>query len=375
MAGLRKISDRYYARIIYYDDNQKQHEKTISLKTKDKKRARSLLKSVEKQETAFKNGIIALDDIKPKEPSDIEAMIDDFYHHLRVTERSPKTIELYRYALETFSEIYSDQDIELLGKKDYTNFLETMKKYYPNNTTCNIRLRSIRSFLNWSNDTGRISEVPFKIKQLPTNNGKKVKYFTDKEIDMILEETKQDSELFARIYTHLKTGLRRAEIHKSELVNGFIKTYDPVKNGKERSIPINEATAKYYTIAKNGSYIDTTISSKFKKILVKLGLYENKHGKRNFHCLRNTFAVKKYAETRDIYRVKVLLGHASVKTTEKYAQFDIAELQQDFNIDRDDKDNYQGKTIDKQKGQTIEPVTDTKDQKDDSSYGGFIFEA
>ena len=34
--------------------------------------------------------------------------------------------------------------------------------------------------------------------------------------------------------------------------------------------------------------------------------------------------------TRDIYRVKTLLGHSSVKTTEIYANFDLSLLEADF---------------------------------------------
>ena len=138
---------------------------------------------------------------------------------------------------------------------------------------------------------------------------------------------------------HWKTGLRRGEFNDSYLDNGFVKTTDPIKQGKERSIPIDEETEKHYRIAKEGKYRDDTISSKFKEILVKLNLYETRHGDtRHFHNLRHTFAVRKYYETRDIYRVKVLLGHSSVKTSEKYAQFDISQLDQDFNIENS-KDN------------------------------------
>ena len=182
----------------------------------------------------------------------------------------------------------------MIGKKDYTDFLEKIKKRYPNNNTCNIRLRSIRAFLNWCEETGKIDQVPFKIKQLPTQK-KKPRYFSDQEMEQILEEAKPDRELHARIYVHWKNGLRRGEFKCSYLENGFVKTTNPMKKGKERSIPVDKETEKYYKIAKDGSYRDDTISSKFREILRKLNLYKTKHGdKRNFHCLRSTFAVRKF---------------------------------------------------------------------------------
>ena len=334
MAGLRKLRDKYYSR-IWYKKNGKRKEKLIPLHTESEKRARELNTEVEKQERAFKQDIITLDEIESKPLTDLDELVDEFFKYLEVSGKSEGTISLYNLALDTFSEIYEGVDIELLGKQDYTEFLSKMKDRYPNNTTCNIRLRSIRAFLNWCLEHDKIKKLPFKIKKLPVKKTKP-RYFSDKEINLILAEASQDKELYARIYVHWKTGLRRGELHSSYFENGFIKTYNPIKNGKERSIPIDKETREQYFIAKDGGYIDDTISGKFKDILVNLGLYKTKHGdKRNFHCLRNTFAVRKYYQTRDIYRVKVLLGHSSVKTTEKYAEFDIAELDRDFNFEED----------------------------------------
>ena len=44
----------------------------------------------------------------------------------------------------------------------------------------------------------------------------------------------------------------------------------------------------------------------------------------------NTFAVRMYLLTNDIYRVKQLMGHSSVTTTEKYAKFNRRRLASDF---------------------------------------------
>ena len=48
------------------------------------------------------------------------------------------------------------------------------------------------------------------------------------------------------------------------------------------------------------------------------------------HCLRHTYAVMSWITSNDIYEVKNHLGHTSVKTTEKYAQFNMDRLAQDF---------------------------------------------
>ena len=72
-------------------------------------------------------------------------------------------------------------------------------------------------------------------------------------------------------------------------------------------------------------------SEKFKKVARAIGR-EDLH----FHNLRDTFAVIRYYETRDIYQVCSELCHSSVKTTEKYANFfSFEELEDDFRALKD----------------------------------------
>ena len=68
-------------------------------------------------------------------------------------------------------------------------------------------------------------------------------------------------------------------------------------------------------------------SIKFKWVVRKIG-GDDLH----FHNLRDTFAVMRYLETRDIYQVSKELGHSSVKLTEKYAKFQLRRLEHDFPI-------------------------------------------
>ena len=64
----------------------------------------------------------------------------------------------------------------------------------------------------------------------------------------------------------------------------------------------------------------------FKKALIDIGADSSKH----LHSIRHTFAVRRYLQTRDIYRVKQELGHSSVTTTEIYAKFSLRRLEMDF---------------------------------------------
>lgn len=331
MAALRKLKGKFYARISYFDPNGRRKEKLIPLNTRQRAKAERLLPLVEDRERLFKMGVINLDEVSVDRLPDLQPLVDDFISYLERNNRSPKTIHLYLLSLDSFSKFMADRNIEHLGRQDYPAFLGFMKEIYPNPQTLNIRLRSIRAFLNWLTETGRIKANPWRIRQMPVRRKRPV-YFSDAEMDRILEAAKPNPELYARIYIHWKTGLRLRELKNSYLENGFIRTFNPCKHGIERDIPADRETATLYKWLKvNSQYIPGTISKMFLNLLRELRLDKTPSGEgRHFHTLRHTFAVRTYFITRDIYRVKTLLGHASVKTTEIYANFDLSLLERDF---------------------------------------------
>jgi len=68
-----------------------------------------------------------------------------------------------------------------------------------------------------------------------------------------------------------------------------------------------------------------TYSKEFKKCAKALGFGEHK-----FHNLRDTYAVRRWIETGDIYLVSKEIGHKSVVVTQKYADFNLRRLKVDF---------------------------------------------
>ena len=69
------------------------------------------------------------------------------------------------------------------------------------------------------------------------------------------------------------------------------------------------------------------LTKTFKKAIREIDGNETKY---TLHDLRHTFAVRRYLQTRDIYRVKMEMGHLLVSTTEKYAKFSLRRLEMDF---------------------------------------------
>ena len=76
--------------------------------------------------------------------------------------------------------------------------------------------------------------------------------------------------------------------------------------------------------------LDSWIGNLSKTFLKAMREVDGQDTKYHLHCLRHTFAVRRYLQTRDIYLVKNELGHESVTTTEKYAKFSLRRLENDF---------------------------------------------
>jgi len=131
-----------------------------------------------------------------------------------------------------------------------------------------------------------------------------------------------------------ETGMRLREVFVGKIEgNWFIVKPEDSKTGLYREIPIQEhhktvlMELQRRVIDSNATFRTATghYSKVFKKAVKAIG-----RGELHFHNLRDTFAIMRYLETRDIYQVSKELGHTTVKVTEKYARFNIRRLAQDF---------------------------------------------
>ena len=96
-------------------------------------------------------------------------------------------------------------------------------------------------------------------------------------------------------------------------------------NNLQRLSDMNDYVDNKY----NGT-IDSWKGNVSKTFLKALREIVGEETKFHFHCLRHTFAVRRYLQTWDIYQVKQEVGHSSVTTTEIYAKFILRRLEMDF---------------------------------------------
>lgn len=333
MATLLKLKGKYYSR-VRYSINGKPKDKLFGLGTAQAAKANRLHQNIIDREALYKKGIIDLEDIQNISYTKIETFIDHYLDHLHNRNIMESTIEIYRLALDEFKNLFRDCDIDTVN---LFYFRDHVKSRYPNPHTANIRIRTINSFMNFLFNTNQLKTQPDKLMQFKTPE-KSPKYFSNKELVLILNACKRfKKELYYRAFLHLNTGMRLREIDKAELRGNLIEIYDPCKNGKPRTIPVNDVSKYYFTwIKKNSKHSHPYISRSFTDVLKKLDLYKLPDGStRHFHNLRDTFATIAYYLTRDIFQVAKWMGHSNngkpaVDTTAIYANFDNELLYQDF---------------------------------------------
>ena len=201
-------------------------------------------------------------------------------------------------------------------------------------------LRGVACWLNYALEKEHIKELPkvekFKEPIRPP------KYINEEDWSNIMALDSL-SDYWKDVFTlYRTTGMRR-----SEPINGYIDGHFLIvpahlsKTKRELEIyledwqidivkQIHQARDKH--LAKSSKMV--TFKAKFSKAFMdacmELEIYEKDVTK--LHCLRDSYAVIRYLETRDLYLVCKELNHTNIKTTERYAQYSFRRLEQDFKV-------------------------------------------
>ena len=221
--------------------------------------------------------------------------------------------------------------------------IEDFKKAYKGKHAVagiNLNLRNIKTFLRWCNDRDILKSVP-KIKML--REPKRLpKYVSEDNMNRILSLDSVNDFMKRAFILYLTTGCRLSEVIEGKL-DGLILIVPASlsKSRIERQVSLTSEQAqviKEIHIARDThllkGYELVTFKNKFTKSFrdacdeISIDVKEAKHS--YLHCLRHTYAVTQWIISNDIYEVKNKLGHTSVKTTERYAQFNLDRLAQDF---------------------------------------------
>ena len=341
MASLRQRRGKWYSRVLWYNSTGKQKEKQIPLRTKSKTTAHKRNSIVEKYEEDIKDGLnFDYPWIKDggkttiKERS-IGETLEEYYAVRNIEGIRKSTIDRTQVAfISLYTMMSSSTSLNIFNE----DFIERYKRHCreslnhkPN--TININLSKIRAFLNWCHRKKYIKDVPY-INMVRVEQSE-IDYFSDDMVLQIMECYGINDHYKRAFLFYLDTGCRLFEPF-----NGYIKGNTLVippneaKTHRKRTVHLTSITLAI--IQEMCERVDNCIGNKkfaiknysrvFKKACRTVGLRDSYH----FHNLRDTYAVRRWAVTGDIHLVSKEIGHKSVTTTEKYADFDLETLLLDF---------------------------------------------
>lgn len=258
---------------------------TKSLRTSDKKEARILERKLKRE--IYPQLVSGNYDDRPNAP-DERALIKKF-----LDIKTPNTKRTYHYIL------YS-----VMPKTDkFLNIAEATEHSYK---------RHINAFYNWCNEHYRCNYQTYKIWEVAGRS----RVFNKEELNNILKKTKHIVNYKSKLLKNFRqfvnfayyTGARRHElITVISKEDGYM--WVDGKMGR-RMVKLNSQANKYYG---TWNYTDDDITKGFKLEVRRLGIRDAR-----FHDLRRTFGLNCLLNGVDIYDLSKLLGHKSVRITEKH---------------------------------------------------------
>ena len=283
-------------------------------------------------------------------------MIDRYLEYINIEKRySPNTIISYRKDLEDFAKFLLDtesiENLQKADKKMVRNFIIYLNNQKLSKRSINRKISTLKSFYNF---LLRISEI----KTSPLEGISMLKFYAEKQIPFSEEEMKHllfileeaQVELLDKLIIEVlyQTGMRRAELCNLLLENVNFSRNEIVvigKGNKERIVPISpdlskvlkiyylehrKPTAeaeKYFFVSSKGK----KITEKFVYLMVTSYLSQvSLKEKKSPHILRHSFATHVLNGGAEISKVKKIMGHASLASTQVYTNANIEQLKKVF---------------------------------------------
>lgn len=281
-------------------------------------------------------------------------MIQKFLEYIKVEKRyAENTLISYEKDLQDFRvfllEKESLSDIRKADKKMIRNFMIVNSQKGLSKRTINRKISALKSFYHFLLKVSEISSSP--IEGIST-----LKFYPEKQIPFSVEEMNdlkkrmENADLLDKLIIEIlyQTGIRRAELCDL-LIKNILFSQNEIrvigKGNKERIVPIstkmsvelleylenyrpNSEEKNLFFLKPNGK----KITEKFVYSLVNryLSLVSLK-SKKSPHILRHSFATHTLDQGAEISKIKKIMGHSSLASTQVYTNASIHQLKNVLN--------------------------------------------
>jgi excisionase family DNA binding protein len=253
-----------------------------------------------------------------------ETYLEDY---AKVKKRSWKTDK--GYIEKSMKPFFKDASITQITPLDVEKYIKRRLEDGVSKTTVNRCLQILKRMFNLAIDWGYASENPVrKVRLFSEKDNLKERVLSAEEEVRLLDASPEH--LKPIIIMALNTGMRRGEILGLRWLNvdfeRRIIKIEKSKSGEQRSIEINGTLLELFRRLRTANPGSEFVFSTFKtrQPFVEVGKAFRRASKIagisgvRFHDLRHTFASRLIEAGVDIITVKELLGHSSVKITERY---------------------------------------------------------
>jgi integrase/recombinase XerC len=270
--------------------------------------------------------------------------LERFLRWMRLQHYSPTTIKEYKREITGFIDFFEEKDLEfenlqLIDIEDFV-FSHEVGESAKNRT-----LSAVKSFFNYLCSRGILAKNPAKDVKLIKVKRKNPVFLQEEEYLLLIQTINEQAEGFVGLRDRmivslfLATGMRVSEIagmafgcEKKSRDGRYV--LEVMRKGQEMDfVYMNTAASKLFDhylherkkrnvdtdaifLTYRGKQIDrTAIYRMVKKYFEMTGIAKKKMGP---HVLRHTFATTLMSKDVSLYKIKELMNHKKISTTENY---------------------------------------------------------
>lgn len=254
---------------------------------------------------------------------------------------SPLTIKAFRLTWLRWTRAMGNVTVDDLSKPFLTDFIIRVRQTGIKDTTCNMSIREMNSFLTWLHENDYTKDH-LKMKQLKTEKIVR-EDFTDVEVQMFLNwKPKRFTHwrMYALICTLIDTGIRIDEAltlqrSRIDMDNMLLTVYG--KGRKERIVPFSVELRKVlwkflrmhqheliFSNKDGGKLRYRNMARDLQVRAADLGIYGKKV---SFHQFRYGYALNFIRQGGDPFHLQRLMGHSALSTTMGYVRLVTEDLQ------------------------------------------------